>query len=143
LLVQRAHASALAVDSPAHRALLRAPRSSAHALVLASAGRLDEARAMAKPICGLTKLLSREFFSPRRCCALNGRSVDAVEKVAELEWTVLYWRRRPLVTAYRANADLLAVLLHGISPPHRVVTLIRRAGDEDLAEAVGHSIGPG
>jgi DNA-binding NarL/FixJ family response regulator len=45
-----------------------------------------------------------------------------------------------LVTSYRANPDLLAVLLRGSSESGRMAALIRRVGDDDLARAVGHAL---
>jgi DNA-binding NarL/FixJ family response regulator len=45
-----------------------------------------------------------------------------------------------LVTAYRAAPELLAILLRH-SDRERVVSVVRRAHDEDLADAVGQPVG--
>ena len=75
---------------------------------------------------------------------LRGREHRAIDAVAELEETAFATGAVDLlVTSYRSSPDLLAVLLHGANPPERVVGLVRRVRDDDLARAVGRPIGVG
>jgi LuxR family maltose regulon positive regulatory protein len=116
------------------------------ALALAAAGRLEEA------------LLRLEELGEGRTAAepavlaaateaivcLKRREEDAGERAAELVDTVLRTGvSDPLVAAYRSVPELLALLLRLPSHREHVERLLRGAGDEDLAEALGHPIGPG
>jgi len=147
LLVQRGRVrSALALELPPLGGALPAARAEvlgSRALVLASGGRLEEARVMVNQIRGSTKAVEPAVVlaAVDAICALNGGDVNAVEAVVELERVAFSTGAVDLlVTAYRANPDLLAVLLHRVKPSDRVVTLVRRARDDDLADAVGYSI---
>jgi DNA-binding NarL/FixJ family response regulator len=73
--------------------------------------------------------------------ALKGHEPDALERVAELEETAFATGAVDLlVTAYRATPELLAVLIRGSQASERMLALVRRVRDEDLAGAIGQPI---
>jgi DNA-binding NarL/FixJ family response regulator len=74
-------------------------------------------------------------------CALKTHETDAVDRVLELEETaVTRGALDVLVATYRSTPELLAVLMHASAHPELVRSLVRRAGDQDLAEFLGHPV---
>lgn len=111
------------------------------ALVLACAGRDDDARQLVRsspetravePV-----VLSRAVEAVIAC---RSGSPDAVESVREFEQVAFEIGAIDLlVVSYRACPELLTVLLH-VSRDGRVEDLLRQVGDVDLARAAGHPI---
>jgi DNA-binding NarL/FixJ family response regulator len=74
-------------------------------------------------------------------CALKAKERCAIEYVATLEETAFWTGALDLlVTAYRAVPELLPVLLRTSHQRDRLVSLLRKASDEDLARAVGQPL---
>jgi LuxR family transcriptional regulator, maltose regulon positive regulatory protein len=138
---------ALDLEVPAPRSSLPSARAglvSAKALVLASSGRVAEARHLVGAVRGLSKAIEPVLLiaAVDAVCALKEHDPDAVERVTELEG--LAFRRGGLdvlVTAYRSVPELLSVLLKASAQRDRLVGLIRRVGDADLADVIGRPVG--
>jgi DNA-binding NarL/FixJ family response regulator len=146
LAQQGKHRAGLALKIPDVASALPASRAevmSARALMLALAGRFEEARNLVGLIRGSTRALE-----PAVCIAaveaivsLRRHEHGAIDRVIELEQTTFETGAEDLlVTAYRSTPELLAVLLRASRHDQRIVELIRKAHDEDLADAVGHPI---
>jgi ATP/maltotriose-dependent transcriptional regulator MalT len=146
LLAQQARfQEALAIEVP-----IRSPLASARAevvlsraLVLASAGRTTDARSLVDEVCGLSHAVEPAVLAPavEAICALRLHSPDAIERVVELEHAAFATGALDiLVTAYRSSPELLTVLLRASTQQERITGLIRAAGDEDLARAVGQPL---
>ena len=76
-------------------------------------------------------------------CALKGRDRAAIRHVeALIETAFATGAVDLLVTAYRSSPELLTVLLRGGRERDAVIGLLRRAGDGDLARAVGRAVSP-
>jgi DNA-binding CsgD family transcriptional regulator len=113
------------------------------ALALATVGRVEEARTLAD--------LARAETSGIEAQAL-GRCVDAVSAIkvrlngmSELAQEMIDYAYEvgavdPVVTAYRANTDLLSLLLATPGTKERAVFLVARADDGSLAEELGASL---
>jgi DNA-binding NarL/FixJ family response regulator len=72
-------------------------------------------------------------------CALKTHHVDAIERVLELEQAAFTRGALDLlVTTYRSVPEVLSVLLHASARRDHLLGLVRRAGDQDLAEFLGH-----
>jgi ATP/maltotriose-dependent transcriptional regulator MalT len=115
----------------------------ARGLVLASAMRCDDALALVARAHGTSHAIEPAVLAAatEAVAALKKRSPDALGLVARLrEIAFSTGAVDILVTAYRANSDLLAVLLRQSRGDETLVGLIRRARDEDLADLVGHSL---
>jgi ATP/maltotriose-dependent transcriptional regulator MalT len=147
VLVQQArYQEALGIEMPIVRSSLPAARAElvcSRALVLASAGRVGDARSMVEGIRDLSHAVEPAVLSSAvaAICALKQHDPDAIERTADLEQTAFTRGAVDLlVTAYRAAPELLPVLLKTSQQPERLAALMRRAGDEDLACAVGHPI---
>jgi len=144
LAQQRRHRTALTIEEPSLRAALpgiRAEVLSARALVLASAGRVGEARKIAHEICGSTRAIEATVLltAVSAVSALKLSEPDAVDRILELEDTAFATGGLDLlVTAYRSTPELLPVLLRASHAPERLVQLLKRAKDDDLAAAAGH-----
>ena len=129
---------------------IRAPLPSAHAglvgsraLALASSGRTLPAQELLGQVRGLSAAIEPSVLvvAVDAICAVKRHDADAVERVIELEQ--LAFRRGGLdllVTAYRSAPELLSILLRRSAQRDRLVGLIRRAGDEDLAEVIGQPV---
>jgi ATP/maltotriose-dependent transcriptional regulator MalT len=146
LLVQQGrHKAALTLPMPQLRSSLPAARAEvlcSRALALASANRIDEARAITGEARGTTRAVEPIVLTSAvdAISALRGRERDAIDLVSELEEAAFSTGGVDLlVTAYRGAPDLLNVLLRG-SQRDRVLGLVQRVGDDDLAEAVGRPI---
>ena len=130
--------------------ILRTPLPSAQAeavasrsLALASAGHVQRARDLIETIDGLSRAVEPAVLvsATRAICALKAHDRDAIERVLDLETTA--FRRGALdllVTTYRSVPELLSVLMHASRRRDLLVSVIKRAGDQDLAEVVGHPI---
>jgi ATP/maltotriose-dependent transcriptional regulator MalT len=137
---------ALDLDLP----LLRAPLASAQAeaissraLAFASLGQVERARQLVDEVVDLSRAVEPAVLvqATFAVCALKTHETDAVERVLELEATaVTRGALDLLVTTYRSTPELLAVLMHASRHPELVRSLVRRAGDEDLAEFLGHPV---
>jgi ATP/maltotriose-dependent transcriptional regulator MalT len=140
---------ALEVELPSVRSPLPAARAglvSARALALAASGRVSAARDVLGEARGLSKAIEPTalIVAVDAICALKEHDQDSVERVRELERVA--FRRGALdllVTAYRSTPEVLGVLLKASSDSNRLVGLLRRAGDEDLAAVVGPPISSG
>jgi ATP/maltotriose-dependent transcriptional regulator MalT len=144
VLAQRGrHQAALALDVPPLGTSLPAARAEvlcSRALVLAAAGRVDEALVLTGEARGLSRAVEPAVLlsAVEAISALKRRNTDAIERIARLEETAFSTGAVDLlVTAYRSTPELLAVLLRASPERDRLVALIRRAKDEDLAGAVG------
>ncbi len=113
------------------------------ALVLASVGRVREARALVDDVRGLSHAVEPAVLvvAVDAICALKVHDADAIERVVDLEHNAFRTGALDLlVTAYRSTPELLTILLRASLQRDRLVGLIRSVGDEDLARAVGQSI---
>jgi len=141
--------AALALEVPQLRGSIPANRGevvSSRALALASAGRVQEAISIVSDVRGLTHAVEPAVLvaAVEAIVALKRRDGDAIERVVELEETAFSAGAVDLlVAAYRSTPELLAVLLHAEATREHMIGLIRKVGDEDLARAVGESIGSG
>jgi DNA-binding CsgD family transcriptional regulator len=103
-------------------------------------GRIDEAVEIIERTRGSTKAIEPAVLAAATgaVAALRAHATDAIQLARDLE-EVAFARGAVdiLVTAYRANPDLLAVLLHASPRPSRMSTLVCKVGDEDLAGLVG------
>jgi DNA-binding NarL/FixJ family response regulator len=147
VLVQQArYQEALAIEMPMVRYPLPAARAEvvcSRALVLASLGRVADARSMVDDVRDLSQAVEPAVLTSAvaAICALKVHDPDAIERVADLEQTAFTRGAVDLlVTAYRATPELLLVLLKTTQQQERLAALMRRAGDEDLAGVAGHPI---
>jgi DNA-binding NarL/FixJ family response regulator len=146
LAQQGRHQAALALDVPPLGAALPAARAEllcSRALVLASAGRIDEALSVAGEARGLSRAVEPAVLLPAvgAVSALKRRDAEAIERVVDLDEAAFSTGAVDLlVTAYRSTPELLVVLLRASPDRERLVGLLRRAHDEDLAGAVGEPV---
>ncbi len=147
VLVQRGRPyDALELDSPVVRFPLPAAQAEvigSRALAMAATGRVDEARRLVEQARGLSKAVEPAVLisAVDAVCALKVHDPDVIERVQELEEVA--FRRGALdllVTAYRASPELLRVLLSASREPERLMSLIRKVQDADLAESVGFQV---
>lgn len=148
LLLQEGRAAeACALEPPELGDSLPAMRGevlASRGLVLASLGRLAEARAIARETSALTRGIEATVLTSaiEAVCRINERSpgvLEAAESLLSLSFET--GAVDLLVTAYRANPDLLDLLLGSRLARERTVYLITRAGDEALAATVAGSGG--
>ena len=112
------------------------------ALLLACAGRLDDAIELVDEVRGTTTAVELVVLAPAvdAICALRSGASDIVERVTTLESAAFQTGAVDLlVTTYRACPELLSILLRA-TEGRRFRELVERVGDEDLAKAVGHPI---
>jgi ATP/maltotriose-dependent transcriptional regulator MalT len=114
-----------------------------HALVLAAAGKLDEAVRTVDSIRGLSQAIEGIVLSAAVDAIVavkrhDSAAIDTVNRLTDIAFST--GALDLLVTAYRSSPELLAIMLHGTSVPQRLRALVRRIGDEDLAKAVGVSV---
>ena len=128
--------------------LLRAPLPSAQAelvftraLALASLGQTERAQEIAQSVRGLSRAVEPAVLAcaTDAVCALKTHHADAIERVLELEQAAFTRGALDLlVTTYRSVPEVLSVLLHASARRDHLLGLVRRAGDQDLAEFLGH-----
>jgi DNA-binding NarL/FixJ family response regulator len=146
LLQQGRQREALDLESP----VLREPLPSAQAelvcsraLALASLGQTDRARELAQSVRGLSSAVEPAVLicATDAVCALKAHDADSIDRVLELERTAFARGALDLlVTTYRSVPEVLSVLLHASDRRDHLLSLIRRAGDGDLAEFLGHPV---
>jgi LuxR family maltose regulon positive regulatory protein len=137
---------ALDLELPSLRAPLPSVQAevvSTRSLALASASQLEEARRLVGTVEGLSHAVEPAVLisATRAVCALKQHEENAVERVNELAETAI--RRGAvdlLVTAYRSTPELLPVLFRASPHGDAIRSLVKRAGDEDLAELLGYPV---
>jgi len=146
MLQQRRHQTALSLEAPpvwpAFPAA-RAEMSSCRALVLASAGRVEEAQRLADEVRGSTRAMEPTVLGAAVAAvsAVKRRVPQVLERVREFEEVAFATGAVDvLVTAYRSTPELLPILLRASADRGRFGQLLRRAKDEDLAVAAGYRI---
>ena len=146
LIQQGKQREALDLDLPVLRAPLasaQAEAMSSRALAFASLGHVERARQLVDEVVGLSRAVEPAVLiqATSAVCALKTHETDAVERVLELEETAVSRGGLDLlVTTYRSTPELLAVLMHTSRHPELIRSLVRRAGDQDLAEFLGHPV---
>ena len=146
LAQQGRHLEALALEVPTVRSPLPAAKAEvfgSRALVLSAVGRVAEARALIDEIRGLSQAVEPAVLvsAVEAICALKTHEAAAIESVVALHDTAFRTGALDiLVTAYRSTPELLAVLLRATPQRDRLAGVIRAAGDEDLARAVGQPV---
>jgi len=146
LAQQRRQRAALALDVPSLRSAppgARAEVLSVRAFVLASVGRVEEARRIVQEVqsSSLAVFPTVLVAAVRAISALKRSEPDTIERVTELEEAAFATGAVDLlVTAYRSTPDLLPVLLRASRDPERLGGLLKQAGDEHLAVAAGHRL---
>ena len=112
------------------------------ALVLACAGRVEDALEIVAEVRGTTAAIEPAVLIPavEATCALRGGSSDALEQAVALGRAAFGTGALDLlVTAYRACPELLSVLLRA-EGNREFRELVERVGDSDLAGAAGHPL---
>ena len=112
------------------------------ALALATIGRVDEARSLAEAAVARTRGAEAAALNDAvlAVCAVKVRGPDVVRLCEALLTRALDRGVLDLVvTAYRANAGVLSVLLSSSTLRDDALFLVRRAGDEALLSSLGLS----
>jgi DNA-binding CsgD family transcriptional regulator len=149
LAQQGRHQEAIALPLPRLESALPASRAEvlcSRALVLACAGRIDEAQTMVRHVRSTTRSVEPAVLGAAVYAigALRNRKDAAIRQVLQLETTAFSTGAVDLlVVAYRACPELLAVLLRGSPKRDRLVALVNQVHDEDLACAVGQPVSTG
>jgi DNA-binding NarL/FixJ family response regulator len=139
---------ALDFEMPAARASLPAADAelkSSRALLLAAAGRVQDARGLIANVRGMSRAIEPAVLisAVDAVCAIRARDRNSADRVIQLEETAFERGGLDLlVTAYRSTPELLNFLLRVSPRRDRLVGLIRRVGDEDLAAIVGQPVLP-
>jgi DNA-binding NarL/FixJ family response regulator len=110
---------------------------------MASRGQVDAARATLDEVRGSTRAVEPTVLiaAIQAIAAMKRHERDAIDLIGELKETAFSTGGVDLLVAtYRMSPELLTVLLRGPDRDERVVALILRARDDDLANAVGQSI---
>ena len=142
---QRQH-TALAVEAPPLLEALpgaRAEVALSRALVLASIGRVEDARRITNSVRESTRAVLPTILGAAAVAvlAVKQNKPEAIDRVLELEDAAFSTGAVDLlVTAYRSTPQLLPILLRGSREPERLGRLLRAARDEDLAHAMGHAL---
>jgi ATP/maltotriose-dependent transcriptional regulator MalT len=145
LAQQGRYQAALALQLPDLRSTLPSDRVEvlcSRAIVLASVGRIVEARAIVEETRGSTCAIEPRVLGAAAdaICAVKARDGDAMSRVAQLEDVAFSTGAVDLlVTAYRTAPELLPALFRTTGQPERLCGLIERARDSDLAHAAGYS----
>ncbi len=133
---------ACAIEPPSLEDSLRSMRGEvlvSRALALASLGRLVEARELSAEAVSVTSGVETRVLSAAidAVCAVNGREPHLMESIGTMV-DVAYDAGAVglVVTAYRANGDLLASLLSPAGSRERAMFIVARAGDEDMVRAL-------
>ena len=144
LLVQEGQAErAASLEPPDLELALKSMRGevvASRGLALASLGRLEDARALANEALVTTTGVEARVLAAAidAVCAVTAREVGMLEVVERLVDIAFDAGAADLaVTAYRANADLLAALLASPVARERTMYIVARAGDQSLVQAVG------
>jgi DNA-binding NarL/FixJ family response regulator len=149
LAQQGRHLEALAIEVPTVRSPLPAAKAEvfgSRALVLSSVGRTAEARVLIDEIRGLSHAVEPAVLvsAVDAICALKTHEAQAIESVVDLQDTAFRTGALDLlVTAYRSTPELLTVLLRASPQRDQLAGVVRAAGDEDLAQAVGQPVSVG
>jgi ATP/maltotriose-dependent transcriptional regulator MalT len=112
------------------------------ALVLACAGRLDDALELLAEVRGSTSSIETTVLiaAVEAICAVRGGSNEAFARAETLETVAFETGGLDLlVTSYRACPELLSILLRGERGRH-FRQLVERVGDGDLADAAGRPL---
>jgi DNA-binding CsgD family transcriptional regulator len=112
------------------------------ALVLACAGRTDDALEIVTDVRGTTAAIEPTVLIPavEAICALRRGSSDAFARAVGLGKIAFETGALDLlVTAYRACPELLSILLR-VEGNREFRELVERVGDSDLADAAGHPL---
>jgi DNA-binding NarL/FixJ family response regulator len=118
----------------------RAELIASRALVLAAAGRADDARGTIDLVRGQSRVTENIVLTLAvdATIALKCHDPDAISRVTELlDVAVCRGAFDLIVVAYRSVPELLPVLLHASSRPDDLTELVRRVGDDDLARRLG------
>ena len=113
---------------------------SSRALALATLGRLGEAIEIGREAAGLTRGIETKVIWPaiRAIVALKSRDSDVITRAEELVRVAFDAGAVDiLVCAYRSNPELLSTLLTVPGCSERTVHAINRAGDNEVAAAMG------
>jgi ATP/maltotriose-dependent transcriptional regulator MalT len=112
------------------------------ALVLACAGRVEDALDMVADVRGTTADVETTVLIPavEAICALRGGAEDALARAVELRRVAFETGGLDiLVTSYRACPELLSILLR-VEGNREFRELVERVGDSDLAAAAGYPL---
>jgi LuxR family maltose regulon positive regulatory protein len=143
LLQQGHHREALILEPPTVSNPLPAAIAElvlTRAFAYAAIGRLDDAQRLAEQVRGASHAVEPAVLAKAVdvICALRAHTSDAIDLAVELEATAFDRGAVDiLITAYRSVPELLAILLRASVERERFESLVRRAGDEDLARTVG------
>ena len=143
VLLQAGRSSeACAIEPPDLAAALRGMKGEALASRALALELLDASRTRGRsPRCSISRqaVLRRRHCSTRlRCFWDQARPVGMTDIAQEmLEHGYRVGAVDPVVTAYRANSDLLSLLLATPATTERTVFILARAGDGELAEQLG------
>lgn len=143
LLQDGAAAEACATEPPDLTGALPSMRGEvlgSRGLALATIGRIDEAMELAGQAASCTNGIEAQALTRAvtAICSLKARRDDLMDRCEALIAHVFATGSLDIaVTAYRANPELLAALLTSRVASDHVVFLLRRAGDEERAEALG------
>ena len=146
LAQQGRHQEALEIEVPTRRHPLPAAQAelvSSRALVLVSCGQVDAARELIDEARELSSAVEPAVLisAVDAISALKEHDHDLVERITHLEKTAFERGAVDLlVSAYRSTPELLPVLVRASHQPNRTIALVRRVGDEDLAELAGAPI---
>ncbi len=116
---------------------------SSRALALASLGRLDEAMNLGEMAASSTSGIETRVLWPavQAVVALKRRGpnlIEALESLVQLAFDS--GAVEPLICTYRANREVLPVLMSNPTTAERVISALRRGGDEQLASDAGASL---
>jgi LuxR family transcriptional regulator, maltose regulon positive regulatory protein len=145
LLQNGAAAEACALEPPDLSSAIPSMRGevlSSRALALSTIARIEDATELAEAAARATRGVETQALclTVNAVCSLKARRDDVLERCEMLIEHVFATGSADLaVTGYRANPELLATLLASRRLGDKVVFLIRRAGDEKRAEALGLS----
>jgi len=145
LAQQRRHRAALAIGVPSVRSPLPAAHAEvvmSRAFVLASVGRVEEARRFADEVRNSTRAALPAVLGAAvmAISSVKQGESDVIERTRELEETAFATGAVDLlVTAYRSTPELLPIMLRASAEPERLGQLLRDARDEDLAVVAGHA----
>jgi DNA-binding NarL/FixJ family response regulator len=109
-------------------------------LALASIGRLDDAQALATKAVGATSAIEARMLASciDAVCAVKARNTSMVDRVeGALRLAFEIGAVDLLVATYRANPELLSVLLATPTTIEQGIFLVGRAGDDELAQRFG------
>ena len=140
------HDEAIARPLPDLRSALPAMRGEvlgSHALALAAGGRIGEAEKLIDDVEGTSRAVEVSVLCPaiRAMTSLRRGDTGLTERVHDLEEQAFRTGAVDLlVVTYRCLPELLSVLMRVTTAPDRLVDLMRRVGDEDLARVAGHPI---